>query len=120
MTDEVLQAARDRVRRLQHVRRLRAATEHQLTDVERELAQLRRVYLAEAGDVDRLERRTLSSIVTGVLGTKNDRLAKERAEAETARLRLAGHQARHRRLADDLGALQREQAALADAPQWYE
>jgi hypothetical protein len=92
----------------------------QLTDVERELAELRRVYAAEERDVDKLERRTLASIVAGALGTRDERLAKERAEADLARLRVEGQDARLRQLTADLAALDHEMGQLVDAPRQYD
>lgn len=108
------------MRRLDHVRRLRASAMRQLTDVERELAELRRVQAAEERDVDKLERRTLTSIVAGALGARDERLAKERAEADMARLRVDGHDARLRQLTVDVNALDRELGQLADAPRQYD
>lgn len=92
----------------------------QLTDVERELAELRRVQAAEERDVDKLERRTLTSIVAGALGTRDERLAKERAEADTARLRVDGPDARLQQLTADVNALDGELGQLADAPRRYD
>jgi hypothetical protein len=120
VTDEVLHRARDRVRRLEQVRRLRAAAMDQLADVERELAGLRRVHAAEERDVDKLDRRTLTSIVAGALGTRDERLAKERAEADLARLRVEGQDARLRQLTADLAALDHEMGRLADSPRQYD
>src|SRR5690242_17038876 len=115
----MLQRARDRVRRLDQVHRLRAAAMDQFTAVERELAELRRAHAAEERDVDKLERRTLTSIVAGAMGTRDERLAKERAEADLARLRVEGHGARLRQLTADLAALDHETGQLVDAPRQY-
>jgi hypothetical protein len=120
VTTDDLRAARDRVRRLEQLRRHRAGVAAQLADVDRHVARLRAECAAEEEDVRRLERRTLTSIVAGVLGTRDDRLARERAEADLARVRLTGHEARHRRLTADLDFLELELADLADAPSRYE
>jgi hypothetical protein len=120
VTDETLRLARDRVRRFEQVRRLRHTVAGQLAAVEHELWRLRDEYEAEQRDVDRLESRTFSAIVATALRNRDDRLARERAEAETARLRVAGHEARHRQLAADLAGLDRDVTRLADAPRLYE
>jgi hypothetical protein len=108
------------MRRLDQVRRLRASALRQLTDVERELTELRRAQATEEHDVDKLERRTLASIVAGALGTRDERLAKERAEADMARLRVDGHDARLRQLTADVNALDRELGQLSEAPRQYD
>src|SRR5690349_2862941 len=120
MGDDDLQLARDRVRRLDQVRRMRATVAGQLGEVEQELNRLHRVHAEEDYDVERLERRTLTSIVAGVLGNRHTRLEKERAEAELARMKVVGQESRHERLCADLDLLDGELADLADAPQRYE
>ncbi len=114
------QSARERVRQLSRAGQLRQELLGQLANVDGELTELTRRYAAEQRDVARLEGRGLAAIVAGVLGNRDEKLAKEQAEAETVRLRLDGHRARRRHLVAELELLDRDLAELADAPQRFE
>jgi hypothetical protein len=120
MTDDQLRSAHARVRRLRQAGRLRSALATQIGEVDQLLVTLERQHAAEQRDVTRLQGRTLTAIVSGVLGNKDAKLAKETAEAEASGLRLEGHRARRRQLVADLTALNRELDELADAPRSYE
>ena len=119
MTDD-LHAARERVRRLGQIRDLRARVAAQVADVEQLVARLRAECAAEERDVARLEGHTLGAIVARMLGTRDENLARERAEADLARVRLTGHEQRYRRLVADLDVLERELGDLSDAPRRFE
>jgi hypothetical protein len=120
MTDGRLRDARDRVRRLDRAGRQRAALAEQIARVEHELTELEKTYQDEAFDVARLEGVTLTSIVARVLGTKDDKLAKERAEEQVAWLKYAEHRQRHATMTAELSVLDQELADLASAPADYE
>jgi hypothetical protein len=120
MTDGGLRAARARVLRLDQAGRQRAALTEQIVRVEHELTALAKAHQDEALDVAKLEGVTLTSIVARVLGTKDERLARERAEAEVARLKYAEHRQRHTTMVDELAVLDQEIAGLASAPADYE
>ncbi|GIF62108.1 hypothetical protein Ais01nite_01430 [Asanoa ishikariensis] len=83
------------------------------------LSTLRSRHAKEQADVDRLEGLSLTRVLASLRGSRDDRLERERAEAEAARYLVADAEAR-------LGALRREQAAararlddLAPAPGAY-
>jgi hypothetical protein len=83
------------------------------------LVELRARHAAEQADVERLEGLSLTRVLVSLRGARDDRLARERAEAEAARYQLADAEAR-------LAAIRREQAAaqarlddLATAPAEY-
>jgi hypothetical protein len=118
--EEGLNRARDRVRRLEQVRRLRATVAQQLADIDQQLVELREDHAMEQRDVDKLNGRTLTAILARIAGTRDERLATEQAEVDVARLRLAGHEDRYRRLRADLDGLERDLAGYADAPRAYE
>jgi chromosome segregation ATPase len=120
MTDVALTRARDRVRRLHRARSLRAAVLQQIQAVEQGLAELERQFASETDDVARLEGRTLTALIARMRGTTDERLAKERAEADAAWLRVEGHQARHAQLAGDLTSVEQELIELASAPSEYQ
>jgi len=120
MTDGGLREARDRVRRLDQAGRLRAALAEQIARVEHELTALDKAHRDEAHDVAKLEGVTLTSVVARLLGTKDEKLAKERAEAEVARLKYAEHRQRHAGMVAELAVLDQELAGLASAPADYE
>ena len=120
MTDGGLRAARDRVCRLDQAGRLRAALAEQIMRVEHELTELAKAHQDEALDVAKLEGLTLTSIVARLLGTKDERLAKERAEAEVAQLKYEERRQRHEAMTAELAVLDQELAGLASAPADYE
>lgn len=76
-------------------------------ELNNELARLQAMYSAEQEDVDRLENVSLTRVLASLAGSRDERLARERAEADAARYRVAQAQAR-------IGEVRREhQAALA-------
>ncbi|MET7462216.1 hypothetical protein [Nonomuraea sp. NPDC005501] len=116
--DGRLRDAAARVRRADHLRRLREATAEQIQDTRRTLAGLELELSKEENDVTRLEG-GLSAVLARLLGDRAERLDRERAEAAAARQRVEGHRARLARLEADARATEAELAGLATAPQEY-
>ncbi|SNT63274.1 hypothetical protein SAMN05421812_11541 [Asanoa hainanensis] len=114
-----LASAAEALREHEVVGRRSADLRRRADELTGELAALRTRAAAEQLDVDKLEGLSLTRVLASLRGSRDDRLARERAEAETARYRVADASAR-------LAALQREQAAararlddLAHAPAAY-
>ncbi|MBN6051893.1 hypothetical protein JYK22_08090, partial [Nonomuraea sp. RK-328] len=116
--DERLRAAAAQVHRIDHLRRLRAATADQIQQAQDTLADLELELSFEEGDVTRLES-GLSAALARLLGNREERLARERAEAAAARQRVEGHRARLAELEADAHAAETELAELAKAPEEY-
>ena len=90
-----------------------------IAELTRLVAERRAVHTDEQEDVERLEGMSLTRVLASLRGARDDSLARERAEAEAARYRLA-------EVSDRLEATRREHAAaearlthLADAPAAY-
>lgn len=84
-----------------------------------ELAELADRYAIEQRDVDRLEGLSLTRVLVALRGSRTDELARERAEADAARYRVAEAQARLAALAGELAATESRLAQLADVPARY-
>jgi hypothetical protein len=84
--------------------------------LDREADGLRRAARAEAADVDRLEDLTLARVWSTLRGAHRDELARERAEADAARLRLDEATARLDALRSERERVKARIARLADAP----
>ncbi|MFG2107183.1 hypothetical protein [Micromonospora chersina] len=74
---------------------------------------------AEQADVERLEGLTLSRVLAAVRGGRDDALARERAEADAARLRLAEAERLLAALRDESVRTQARRRRLATAPGEY-
>jgi len=85
-----------------------------------ELAELRSRYAAEQRDVDKLEGLTLSRVLASLRGARDDLLARERAEADAARYRLAEAEARLEALRTERAVAQARLRKLASAPIAYD
>ncbi|MFI6908718.1 hypothetical protein ACIBKY_46170 [Nonomuraea sp. NPDC050394] len=116
--DERLREASARMRRAEHVRRLRETTARQIADVRGALEDLEFELTEEERDVARLEG-GLSAVLARLLGNREERLERERAEAAVARERVHGHRARLARLEADAVAADAELAGLEPAPREY-
>jgi hypothetical protein len=79
----------------------------------------RQQYAGEEKDVERLEHLSLTRVLAALHGSREDALAREKAEAEAARYRIAQAQQRLDAARNDLGSLENRQAQLAGAPQAY-
>ena len=73
----------------------------------------------EEKDVDRLEHLSLTRLLAALHGSREDALAREKAEADAARYRVAQAQQRLDAVRAELGSLEERQARLARAPQVY-
>ncbi|MFI6293922.1 hypothetical protein ACIBEJ_20205 [Nonomuraea sp. NPDC050790] len=116
--DERLRAAAARLHRADHVRRLRETTARQIEDVRGALENLESELVEEERDVARLEG-GLSAAFARLLGNREERLARERAEAAVARERVDGHRARLAQLQADAAAAEEELQGLGQASQEY-
>ncbi|MEU6719586.1 hypothetical protein ABZ897_49700 [Nonomuraea sp. NPDC046802] len=116
--DKRLREAAARIHRANHLRRVREATTEQIQRAHRTLADLELELSLEEDDVTRLEG-GLSAVLARLLGNREERLGRERAEAAAARQRVEGHQARLAQLEADARAVEAELAGLATAPNEY-
>lgn len=108
-----------------------ASREHELTkrrseelrirmnELERSLATLRSRHADEQRDVARLEGLSLTRVLASLRGARDDRLARERAEAEAAGYRLAEARARFHALRREYDTARARLIQLATAPQTY-
>src|SRR6478752_8378327 len=78
--DDDLRAARDRVRRLEQLTRQRQAVAVQLDEVGRLIGDLETGLAKEERDVSRLEGGGFAAFLSGLAGSKEEKLARERAE----------------------------------------
>ncbi|MEV4172643.1 hypothetical protein [Nonomuraea sp. NPDC049709] len=116
--DERLREAAARMHRAEHVRRLRETTAQQIEDVRGTLEDLEFELVKEERDVARLEG-GLSAVLARMLGNREERLERERAEAVVARERVDGHRARLAQLEADVAAAAAELAVLDPASREY-
>jgi hypothetical protein len=73
----------------------------------------------EDKDVARLERLSLTHVLASLRGSRDDALARQRAEAQAARYRLADAQSRRDAIRSELARAEGQRARLAGAPQAY-
>lgn len=116
--DERLRDAAARMHRADHLRRLAEATKEQIQQARRTLADLELELSLEEHDVTRLEG-GLSAVLARLLGNREERLDRERAEAAAARERVDGHRSRLSRFEADARATEAELAGLATASREY-
>ena len=79
----------------------------------------REQYAGEEKDVERLERLSLTRVLAVLHGSRQDVLAREKAEAEAARYQVAQAQERLDAVRAELSSMGERQARLAGAPQAY-
>ncbi|AGZ41288.1 hypothetical protein [Actinoplanes friuliensis] len=84
-----------------------------------ELAELGRRHTIEQRDVERLENFSLTRLLADLRGSRDEALARERAEAETARYRLAQAQDRLGALTAQLAQVEARLVATSTAPATY-
>ena len=84
-----------------------------------EVAARRTALASEQRDVDRLENLSLTRIVASLTGSRDDRLAREQAEAEAAQYRVAEAEAQLRSVDGEWRAARARLAELASAPAGY-
>ena len=98
----------------QHAR-LRARERAAVADLD----EARRQYAGEEKDVERLEHLSLTRVLAALHGSREDRLAREKAEAEAARYKVAQAQQRLDAARAEIERLEERQAQLAGAPRAY-
>jgi hypothetical protein len=109
----------------------RAAREHDLCEQQHDVLSAReqaaaadldkaqQEYAGEEKDVGKLEHLSLTRVLTTLHGSREDTLAREKANVEAARYRVAQAQQRLDATRAELDSLQYRQAQLAGAPQAY-
>jgi hypothetical protein len=108
-----------------------AVREHDLCDQQHDLLSTReqaaaadldtarQQHVGEEKAVEKLEHLSLTRVLTALHGSREDTLAREKANAEAGRYRVAQAQQRLDATRAELGSLQQRQAQLAGAPQEY-
>ena len=117
--EETLAAAARAVREYEVIRQYCAALSQRQDEVRAELALLRARYEHEQQDAGRLESLSLTRVLASLRGGREDALARERAEADAARYRVAEAQARLDAVQRELVATRQRQDELAGAPVIY-
>jgi hypothetical protein len=79
----------------------------------------RQVYAGEEKDVERLEHLSLTRVLASLHGSREDALAREKAEAEAARYNVAHARQRLESARAEVASLEARLAQLAGAPQEY-
>jgi len=122
MSDEIeqrlaaaAQAAREYDLCGQHQAQLRGREQAAVQDLDA----AKQHYAGEEKDVERLEHLSLARILAALHGSRDDALAREKAEAEAARYRVAQAQQRLDAVRAELARVEERQAQLAGAPQAY-
>ncbi|MEU9831045.1 hypothetical protein AB0D67_05825 [Streptosporangium sp. NPDC048047] len=113
--DDALRAARERVRLLERLTRQRQAVTSQLDEVGELIGELEARLAEEERDVSRLEGGGFAAFLAGLTGSKEERLARERAEAQAVRQRLEGQRTRLRWLEADRAEVERGLAGTGSA-----
>lgn len=109
------QAAREYDLCQQQLAQLRA---HEQT-AEADLAAARQQFAGDEKDVARLEHLSLTRVLAALHGAREDQLAREKAEADAARYKVAQAQQRLDTARADLASLQQRLSQLAGAPKAY-
>ncbi|RJL32457.1 hypothetical protein [Bailinhaonella thermotolerans] len=118
--DEAVRRARERVRRHGDLSRRREVVSDQLATVTQRLVELEAQLASEQRDVDRLEGRSLVGMLSALTGGKEERLIRERAEADAARIKVEGERGRALQLTEDLRRINAELVTLEHARQEYD
>ena len=117
--EETLAAAARAMREYEVTRQYYAALSQREDEVAAELALLRTRYEHEQQDAERLESLSLTRVLASLRGAREDALARERAEADAARYRVAEAQGRLEAVRRELAATRQRQDELARAPAIY-
>ncbi|WP_169950336.1 hypothetical protein [Microbispora sp. H11081] len=112
--DDEIRDARERARRRDRLTRQRATLLTQIEDVRGVLADLERQLAKEDHDVAKLEQGGFAAFLAGLTGGKEERLARERAEAAAVRQRVTGQRTRLEWLTGDLRTTDQALAELGD------
>jgi len=122
MSDDLEQrvaAAAQAVRELEVTRRRCTDLELRQDELGDELAALQAQYQTEQQDVDRLEHMSLTRVLVALKGSRDEALAREHAEADAVRMRLADAQARLEAVRTEHQAAQEQLDRLSSAPDDY-
>ncbi|HEU5417599.1 MAG TPA: hypothetical protein VFV41_07880 [Streptosporangiaceae bacterium] len=122
MSDEIEQLLADAARAVREYEVTRACCadlSRRQDEVRAELDRLSARYQDEQKDAERLESLSLTRVLASLRGARDDALARERAEADAARYRVAEAQALLDAVRGKLGAALQRQARLARAPDAY-
>src|SRR5215469_5656199 len=117
--DQRLAAAAQAVRELEVTRRRCSDLQARQDHLGNELAALQAQYRIEQKDVDRLEHMSLARVLVALKGSRDEALAREHAEADAVRMRLADAQARLEAVRKQHRAAQEQLDHLASAPDDY-
>ncbi|WP_219471493.1 hypothetical protein [Nonomuraea rhizosphaerae] len=120
--DRKLRESREQVRQFEHLASRRKTITLQAREVTALIGELETQSVKEERDVARLEGRLggfLAGIMSPFSGPRDERLTRERAEAEAALDRLHGQRRRLEELTADLKTTERELAAVSGAPEAY-
>ncbi|SCF13660.1 hypothetical protein GA0074695_3726 [Micromonospora viridifaciens] len=114
-----LAEAVERVREHEAVNGRVESLRRRVEEAERHLVRLRDAHAREQQDVQRLEGRSITRVLASLRGSRDDDLARERAEAELAARREEEAQAHLAGLRREHRAAQARRAELAGAPAAY-
>jgi hypothetical protein len=114
-----LAAAAEAMREYEIVVRRRDELAARAEELTRQISALQAQYDDEQHDVERLEGLSLTRVWAGLRGSREDDVARERAEADAARYRLAEARARLEAVSREHSAAEARRAELADAPAAY-
>lgn len=117
---DALLIARERVRRLEQLTSRREAVAVQLDEVGTLLGDLEEQLAKEERDVSRLEGGGFAAFLAGLTGSREERLVRERAEAQAVRQRLDGQRNRLEWLNADRAAVDEGLAGLGPAREEYD
>ena len=117
--EQRLAAAAQAVREREVISQRQADLRARQGELETELAALREQASAERTDVERLEGMSLARVLAAPAGAREERLARERAEADAAGYRAAEAAARLEAVRREVAAAGDRLAALEPAPRAY-
>src|SRR5215470_10683099 len=112
MSSEAVRAARNASRRAGVLAAEELALTEQIREADERVRELTARYHRERGDVIELERVTFTSVLARLIRSRDERLARERAEVDTVRLQLQAQEGRHRALLAERATVRRDIIAL--------
>jgi len=117
--EERLAAAAERLREHRLTQRRLAELQERHGALRAQLTELDARYVKEQHDVEKLEGLSLARVLVALRGAREDTLARERAEADAARYKVAEAQSRLAVVEREQEAAQARLAELADATETY-
>ena len=115
---QLMSAAQD-LRELEVCGQRCAELQDRLRSAQAEVAAARAKHAGELHDVGRLEHMSLTRVLASLHGSRDDTLAKERAEADAARFRVAEAESRLAAVQGELAGAEDRRRQLAGAPDIY-